>query len=107
MGPAWHLFFSGDINRDLQGFPATAFPFAGGQVGLIWHFLLLLRGQFAYTGFFLGSDWLLVQVTFTGKSHNDLSIIGHCSSAEPNNVAHDLVNKQLYFHIIDSELLDG
>ncbi|KAH9806362.1 peptidase A1 domain-containing protein [Citrus sinensis] len=39
--------------------------------------------------------------------HNDLSIIGHCSSAEPNNVAHDLVNKQLYFHIIDSELLDG
>lgn len=30
MGPAWHLFFSGDINRDLQGFPATAFPLAGG-----------------------------------------------------------------------------
>lgn len=63
MGPAWHLFFSGDINRDLQGFPATAFPFAS-------------PGTFAYTGFFLGSAWLLVQVIFTGKSHNDLSIIG-------------------------------
>lgn len=103
MGPAWHLFFSGDINRDLQGFPATAFPLAGGA-DLAFPFAS--PGTFAYTGFFLGSAWLLVQVIFTGKSHNDLSIIGHCSSAEPNNVAHDLVNKQLYFHIIDSELLD-
>lgn len=73
MGPAWHLIFSGDINRDLQGFPATAFPFAGGA-DLAFPFAS--PGTFAYTGFFLGSAWLLVQVIFTGKSHNDLSIIG-------------------------------
>ncbi|KAL9445517.1 hypothetical protein AB3S75_018505 [Citrus x aurantiifolia] len=98
MDPAWHLCYSGNINRDLQGFPAMAFHFAGGAD-------LVLDAESVFYQESSSVFCLAVGPSdINGDRFKDLSIIGMIAQ-QNYNVAYDLVSKQLYFQRIDCELL--
>ncbi|KAH9806364.1 hypothetical protein WN944_002980 [Citrus x changshan-huyou] len=98
MDPAWHLCYSGNINRDLQGFPAMAFHFAGGAD-------LVLDAESVFYQESSSVFCLAVGPSdINGERFKDLSIIGMIAQ-QNYNVAYDLVSKQLYFQRIDCELL--
>ncbi|XP_021896010.1 LOW QUALITY PROTEIN: aspartic proteinase nepenthesin-1-like, partial [Carica papaya] len=98
------LCYNGKVGRDLVGFPAVTFHFAG-DVDLVLEKESMFY-QFSASPY---PDVLCMAVrpsTENGMAHTNFSIIGLMAQQYYNNVAYDLDNRKLYFQKIDCELLD-
>lgn len=92
--PTW-LCYKGVISQDLKEFPAITFHFAGGA-DLVLDILSTFRmaGSNAYC------------LAIRSSSPDEINLIG-VRAQQGYNVAHDLVEKKIYFHRIDCQLLES
>lgn len=96
---SWTLCYRGTVSRDLIGFPAVTFHFAGGaELVLDVDSLFFQRWPHAFC--------MAVLPSFVnGENYTSLSLIG--MMAQQNyNVAYDIGGKKLAFERVDCELLD-
>lgn len=96
---SWTLCYRGTASRDLIGFPAVTFHFAGGaELVLDVDSLFFQRWPHAFC--------MAVLPSFVnGENYTSLSLIG--MMAQQNyNVAYDIGGKKLAFERFDCELLD-